>query len=278
MLLFTDLLAKAGFSPADVRLLRHQTKGPNGRTPYLLWRDQKPAFEDYQCVQSTHNRTSLAAPIWASFVAPPTGGTLFAGLYSAKRIGHAGEHWIYPLHGVPGSTLTSHALDRYETEPIPDLADYAGRLWIDWGSGTRSWVQRADRQNKTICELTRAFREDAFPGYTHFLARISELQGLPATWVTALSAARGVYLLTSSRTKEQYVGSATGANGFFGRWLNYAQDGHGGNLGLRSSEPSDYQVSILEVSGSAATQDDIVAIEQLWKRKLQSRKMGLNRN
>lgn len=30
--------------------------------------------------------------------------------------------------------------------------------------------------------------------------------------------------------------------------------------------------------GSAASTDDIIAIEQLWKRKLQSREMGLNRN
>ncbi|WP_084592355.1 GIY-YIG nuclease family protein [Novosphingobium sp. MBES04] len=278
MLLFTDLLMKAGFSPADVRLLRHQTKGRNGKTPYILWRDQLAAFEDYQHVQTASNRASIAAPIWASFVVPPSGGTLFAGLYSARRVGPAEDGWIDPLQGVPGSTLTSHDLDRYDTERLTNLADYTGRLWIELGSGTRSWIQRADRQNKPICELTRTFREDAFPGYTHFLARISELQGLPATWVTALSAARGVYLLTSSRTREQYVGSAAGVNGFFGRWLNYAQDGHGGNLGLRSSEPSDYQVSILEVCGSSSTQDDIVAIEQLWKRKLQSREMGLNRN
>lgn len=32
------------------------------------------------------------------------------------------------------------------------------------------------------------------------------------------------------------------------------------------------------VSGSAATQEEIVAVEQLWKRKLQSRAMGLNKN
>ncbi|MGO4170307.1 hypothetical protein [Novosphingobium sp. YAF33] len=63
MLLFTDLLEKAGLDPADVRLLRHQTKAPTGRTPYGLWRDDRPAFEDYQSVQTAGNRASLAAPI-----------------------------------------------------------------------------------------------------------------------------------------------------------------------------------------------------------------------
>lgn len=56
------------------------------------------------------------------------------------------------------------------------------------------------------------------------------------------------------------------------------QDGHGENIGLRSRDPSDYQVSILEVSGSTATIEDIIAAEQLWKAKLQSREIGLNRN
>ena len=278
MLLFTDLLIKTGFDPSSVRLLRHQTKAPNGRTPYALWRDKRSAFEDYQRVQTVGSRASLAAATWASFVAPPTGGTLFAGIYSAERIGIADATWIDPLYGVPCASLTADSLDLYRTARTADLEAYIGLLWIEWGAGARTWIQRPDRQNKPIVELTRMFREDAFPGYTHFVTNMSEIQGLPATWVSALRAARGVYLLTSAKTREQYVGSATGESGFYGRWLNYASDGHGGNLGLKSSEPSDYQVSILEVSGSAVSSDDIIAIEQLWKRKLQSREMGLNRN
>lgn len=74
------------------------------------------------------------------------------------------------------------------------------------------------------------------------------------------------------------MGSATGEDGFLGRWLWYARDGHGGNVGLKSRELSDYQVSILEVSGSNATEKEIFATEGLWKRKLQSREMGLNKN
>lgn len=278
MLLFTDLLEKAGLAAGQVRLFRHQTKAPNGRTPYLLWRDDRPSFEEYQRVQTIGNRAGLAAPFWASFVAPPTGGTLFAGIYAARRISTVDASWIDPLHLVPGMQLTKDELDSYETTRASELETFIGRLWIEWGAGTRSWVQRPERQNKPIVELTRSFREDAFPGYTHFIANISDVQGLPATWISALRAARGVYLLTSSKTREQYVGSATGDAGFLGRWQNYAQDGHGGNIGLKSSEPSDYQVSILEVSGSSATQEEIVAVEQLWKLKLQSRAMGLNKN
>jgi hypothetical protein len=93
-----------------------------------------------------------------------------------------------------------------------------------------------------------------------------------------LSASRGVYLLTCPKTREQYVGSASGAGGFHARWMSYVRDGHGGNVGLKTRDPSDYQVSILEVAGSAATPEDVLAMEGLWKQKLQSREMGLNKN
>lgn len=282
LLSFTDLLRKAGLAPESVRLLRHQTRSPAGRSPYHLWRDrrhdQPDLFADYQSVQTVGNRSKLMAPLWASFVAPPTGGTLFAGIYAAERVGTVDPGWIDPLYGVPVADRTQDVLDRYRTQMTAHLSEYIGRLWIEWGSGARSWIQRPDAQDKAIVELTRAFHEDPFPGYAHFRSNVSELEGLPRTWTSALQAARGVYLLVSVKTREQYVGSATGADGFLGRWKAYAEDGHGGNIGLKSAEPGDYEVSILEVSGSAASQIEIIAAEQVWKEKLKSREMGLNRN
>jgi hypothetical protein len=73
-------------------------------------------------------------------------------------------------------------------------------------------------------------------------------------------------------------GSATGEAGFWARWQDYIRTGHGGNVALKSRDPSDYQVSILEVAGTAATVDDILKMESRWKAKLQSGEMGLNRN
>ncbi|CAH0498285.1 GIY-YIG nuclease family protein [Novosphingobium sp. CECT 9465] len=279
MLTFNDLLAKAGFELSEVRLLRHQTKAPNGRTPYLLWRDKRDAFDEYQAVQTQPNGVKLMSPYWASFVVPPSGGTLFTGIYSAEFSGPSPGAWMDPLHDRPGMELAGQRLERYELQLLPSLQEYVGRLWIEWGAGARSWIQRPDKQAKAIVELTRQFREEAFPGFTHFISNISDVPTLPRGWIDALAAARGVYLLTSERTREWYVGSATSREGgFISRWQNYASDGHGGNIGLKSAEPSDYQVTILEVSGSAASADEIVQTEQLWKRKLQSRGMGLNRN
>jgi hypothetical protein len=84
------------------------------------------------------------------------------------------------------------------------------------GPGTRAWVQRAERQNKPVTELRTTFKEPPFPGFLGFLQALSTVDKLPKDWITSLRNARGVYLLTCPNTKEQYVGSATGHDGF---WL-----------------------------------------------------------
>jgi len=89
---------------------------------------------------------------------------------------------------------------------------------------------------------------------------------------------KGVYLLTGPRTKEQYVGLATGEFGFWGRWQQYLTTGHGGIVEFRIRDSSDYQVSILELADSTATTNQILQMKTLWKQTLQSRDMGLNRN
>lgn len=277
VLTFADLLVIGGFRPSDVRLLRHQTIAPNGRTPFALWRDDLSAFEDYQAVQTIANRSKLAAPFWASFVASH-GDTLFVGMYSARRSGSVAPERVDPLSGLSEGELGNENPDRYVTELLPDLAAYIGRLTIDWGPGLRSWVQRGDRKPKLILELRPEFKDPPYPGHSRLIITLSDVANLPDGWREVLRASRGVYLLTCPRTKEQYVGSACGENGFLGRWQSYLSNAHGGNIELKSREPSDYQVCILEVAGSSSTEYDIRALEGLWKLKLQSREMGLNRN
>ena len=276
---FNLLLREQGIEPKHVRLLRHQQSGSDGLTPFALWRDDPGEFERYQSAQRCDRRAYFNSKYWAGFVVPHDGGTLFVGLYEIGEPSQARADWIDPLHRVT-PTMMRHALDIYRYRRLPEFDDVAGRLRIDWGAGKRSWAQRASSKSgdKPIVELSRVYREPDFPGFTRFIGNLGTLPSMPATWITAFRATRGVYLLTCPKTKEQYVGSAVGVDGFWGRWQSYVATGHGGNIGLRSRDPSDYQVSILEVAGSAATADEIVAVEQLWKAKLQSKDMGLNRN
>lgn len=273
-LTFNQALEAYGFDPREVRLLRHQTRSASGRTPYILWRDDRPLFEAYQAAQQVKNRNRLGGSCWASFVVTPDGRTLFAGLYGVQGIEVMPADWPYPIG--PRAPIGDDEL--YRLDHMNLFSAFDGRLYVDWGPGTRSWVQRADQQDKPIEEFTRRFAEPPFPGFSAFCEPLWRVTAFPATWTAALSAARGIYLLTCPVTKELYVGSAIGAEGFHGRWCNYALNGHGDNVRLISRDPADYQISILEVAGSLDLDADILALEARWKRKLQSREMGLNAN
>jgi hypothetical protein len=271
---FNSLLVDEGIDPAEVRLLRHETRKVPGRTPYTIWRDDPAAFDEYQTVQNTFQRSRLEGRYWASFVVPPGGPAMFVGLYQAKHIGPASPDETCPL----SLTRVGEGNDKYECRRLPVLGDFGGRILIDWGPAERVRVQRADTQNKAIVELRRTFQEEAFPGFTRLTRSLSEIETMPAAWKETLRASRGIYLLACPRTREHYVGSAYGEDGFLGRWRAYVGSGHGGNLGLKIREPSDYLVSVLEVAGSSATVEEIISLEVNWKLKLQSRDIGLNRN
>lgn len=276
-ILFNSLLKQFGLVPAEVILLRHQdSRATPGRTPYELWRDDPPAFELYQSLQKLEARSKFTrAPIWAAFVATPDGATMFVGLYAAKYKGPLGKDTPQPHRD--GTDLAG-SCDVYDLQLDKRSADLVGKLFIDWGEGPRAWVQRADNKDKPVIELRPEFKEPDFPGFLNFRENLSKVEALPKTWIAILKQATGIYLLTCPKTKEQYVGSACGGEGFWHRWREYVMTGHGGNIALKSREYSDYQISILEVAGSASNIDDIRKMESRWKEKLQSREMGLNKN
>lgn len=274
---FNGILKDHGLEPKDVRLVRHKDQRSSpGRSPYELWRDEPDAFNDYQSSQRISNRKKFSAPYWAVFVADAFNDTMFVGLFAASYRGLLEQD--RPKPHVVGEIDLAGSCDIYNLEPDDRLRDLIGRLIIDWGPGERAWVQYANRQNKKVLELRPMQSEPPFPGFISFIEPLSRVGKLPRGWIETLRSTRSVYLLTCPRTKEQYVGSADGEDGFYGRWMQYFRTGHGDNIGLKSRDPSDYQVAILEVAGTAADHKDILAMEGRWQRKLQSREMGLNRN
>lgn len=267
---FNDLLAEAGISVEHTRLVRHQDS--RGTTPYRLWLAQDRSLERYQQIQS---RRPFDIGDWlASFVATPWAETLFVGMYRVTGLGRVLAGEIDPVggHAVGG-------LNDYRIEPCAELKEHAGRLVIEWGSGYRTWVQRARNQNKSVIELRRSSAIDSqFPGFARFRHSIRELDSVPQRWRDALAAVNGVYLLASTSTGKLYVGSAYGSQGFWGRWEDYFRTGHGGNVGLLPIRDEDMQVSILEVASSTASEKEILELEALWKDRMLSRQFGLNRN
>ena len=134
-LTLNTILAGSGIEPETVRVLRHQDTGSlPGRTPYHLWRNDRQAFDAYQSVQKIKRRKTLGEsdPLWAVFVAPPTGETLFIGLWQAHYVGLNSEYlaWRNANGGDPAGSI-----DTYNLTPLNELSDLIGRLIIEWTGG-----------------------------------------------------------------------------------------------------------------------------------------------
>jgi GIY-YIG catalytic domain len=267
MITFNTVLRDQRIDPSTVQLVRHQDTRHAGRSPYALWRSAPDALELYQRIQRREGLFRVGGLI-ASFVAPPTGDTLFVGLYRVSAVGVAPEGTTDPLSGRDCSNE-----QLYDISPDPRLSEYKGLLVIDWGLGFRSWVQRADRQDKPVQEIRRAIADPPFPGFAEFRSDIAEIESIPPGWQEVLRSVKGVCVLACKETGKLYVGSAKGEESLWGRFRDHASTGHGGNVELKRRGRREYQVSVLEVAG---TDQRIERLEEAWKRKLLSREFGLN--
>jgi len=140
-IMLNSLLTQIELEPANVILLRNQDKrAAPGRTPYELWRDNRPAFERYQSTQNIRNRQKLSrASVWASFVGTFDGATMFVGMYATKYTGLLAEDTPWPH--ADGIDLAG-SCDVYDLRHDGRLADLEG--FVEWGEGARSslWNRR----------------------------------------------------------------------------------------------------------------------------------------
>jgi hypothetical protein len=155
--------------------------------------------------------------------------------------------------------------------------------------GAINWHQRLS--NKPVLELLPGGRRlpvfDDYLEFTLAYRRLRELfqhQDAHRDWRSALEAVAGVYLILAETTGHQYVGSAYGAAGVWGRWEQYAKTGHGGNkqlvdlLGKDADYLERFRFSLLQVLTKTLTRDEVIKRERLYKEKLGTRATGLNLN
>lgn len=171
--------------------------------------------------------------------------------------------------------------DRYHLREFEPTKELSLRLVIEWGGATVAWLQRKD---KNVLEIKPADCVDEFVSYDAIRINYSELQLIinsnksNPSWFNALSTVNGIYLIKDLVTGKQYVGSAYGENGIWGRWKCYAESGHGGNLKLKELDPVNFEFSILEILTFTMSPDDVIARENRWKECLGTRRFGLNCN
>ena len=169
------------------------------------------------------------------------------------------------------------------------------RVVIDWGNSTLAWHQWLSQgpdgaADKPVVGLQEAGSMGAFPGYAELLLSFADLlrlfsnPGANAGWHARLKAIKAVYLIQHRSSGQLYVGSAAGAQGLWGRWNDYVQNGHGGNVGLRKllqTDPlahNDFSFSVMRVLPWNTSDEEVLRIESLEKAKLGTRVHGLTRN
>ena len=181
---------------------------------------------------------------------------------------------------------------RYQLSELTSHSELNGRLVIDFSRTGRQSYLNAENwcNNLSVSEIYAERLSIApFPGYRAVNLTWNELrlivdQALD-TWRTALSNVAGVYLITDTSSGRLYVGSASGEGGLWQRWVNYADNGHGGNRELRhlvkekpDEFPKTFRYSILEIADVHDSEANVLARESHWKNVLMSREHGLNAN
>ncbi len=175
----------------------------------------------------------------------------------------------------------------YEFRVLPEDGKYSGRLIIRFRNTAQNMVRHASsviEKCEVVSILPDVFEEDLFPGYDRvniswdILARVLE----NAAWKSALRNQKGVYLITDSLTGKCYVGSAYGEEMILGRWMAYAETGHGGNVEFKKVRfeyiKKNFRYSILDIYKSNTDDQIILEREGWWKELLLTRKFGFNRN
>jgi hypothetical protein len=241
-------------------------------------------FEEYQAVQRREdviNRDYIL-----SFIADEYDRTIFKGFYNVKdkKVLEHGD-----LSEECEITWgNKRDLFFYKIEKLDLLGDLVDRLIIDWGEGKRKWDQNYHNR-EILAILPKGFLE-IFPGYLDFslewnqLTRIISEPNSNRDWYVSLSNIYGIYLILDEISGLQYVGSAYGENGIWGRWQTYINTKTGNNKLLEKLllEHSDrylhFKFSLLEVLPNTLTRDEVIKREKLNKIKLGSRAFGLNLN
>lgn len=276
-----DLLRLKGFDANKrVRLVRHQDARWDMQD-FL----QRGWLQTYQSLQARPVFDGLESIV--SFVG--VGGTRarFEGVYEVLGRKAAPSKLRLPA-GMPGASVAG-APHLYKLRRVPGFDELENRVVVEWGAGARAWVQRP--HNKRVIEvLPMGHLLRPFTDYLGFTLTRSELEYLcrdpeaNKEWRARLSAVAGVYLILATSTGAQYVGSAHGVDGIWGRWAAYASTGHGGNTLLRhlmasdSAYPEAFSYSILQILPRTATRNEVLNWERLYKQKLGSRAVGLNAN
>lgn len=267
-----------------IKLVRHQdNRKPNDRlilgnkyegSLLHLYRNRKSLFLDYQREQKHRNFDKTEFIV--SFIGEPNMEARFIGVFKNNGIETelSEEHCLYDFQEVTGFEILKE------------------RIIIDWGTSALGWHQWMNENLKPVVRIDRGFTDGNIPIFTTYndvllnydnLRLIFEKQN--EEWKSKLEACNCVYLILDKFTGKQYVGVTYNKTGIWGRWADYAKDGHGNDKDLSelikkypSYGKDNFQWCILETLPLNVLPEYAIDRESLYKEKLGTRNFGYNNN
>jgi hypothetical protein len=280
-----DFLADAGIDLAGTLVMRHTPTERPLRAALASWAAEQPEmFNAYQSSHLPRQEKMLArAARLVSCIGNEPGQALFIGVYEVRshRPVSNDEFWAMPAHKLMyelGSNTRSSTL-WFDLHLVQKLTDLSGKLVVKWPTPDRAWTRWASKNTFQLQAIhPESILVRPIPPWRELILDWVELRTLPKTWADTLKQWRGVYLIHDAKDGKSYVGSAYGEHNIYGRWLNYAASGDGGNKKLRERDPNHFQFSLLERVGPDLPPDEVIGLESTWKARLHTRSTGLNVN
>lgn len=267
MITIQELLFNRGLDKnSKIKLVRHKD---NRRDLYNLYRMNKSEFLGYQ--NSQKKDVFNGVDYIVSFIGEE-------GLLS-RYIG------VYKLIGKKQLVDGSY---EYQMEEVDEkFDDLKERVIIRWENAI-SWHQWIKNEMEVI-EIHPGLHYRQFTDYSDFILNFEELKEIVtkqySDWKKMLSATKGIYLISDTKTGKLYVGSAYGEDGIWGRWTKYVStNGHGDNKTLKElilADPrhgTNFEFSILMLLPRSITPEEAIKKERLFKIKLGTNSFGLNNN
>lgn len=267
-----------------VKLVRHQdNRKPEERliqgklyqgSLYQLYRNRHDMFLDYQREQKHRNFDKVEYIV--SFIGEPNMEARFVG--------------VFKNNGVEKELTVESCL--YDFQEINGFEVLKERTIIDWGASALGWHQWMNDNVKPVIRIDRGFNDSKIPVFTSYNDVILDYETLNRIyqkqddeWKSKLEACNCVYLILDKLTGKQYVGVTYNKSGIWGRWADYAKDGHGNDKDLMvliSKNPNygkeNFQWCILETLPLNVLADFAIDRESLYKEKFGTRDFGYNNN
>lgn len=191
---------------------------------------------------------------------------------------------------------TCEGSSEYNLEEVEGFEGLKDKVVIDWGKGTRSWMQKwqSTKNVRRIDQVNTGNDIPYFIRYEDVILSFSQLQKVveDKEWKSKLESLNCVYMILDKETGKQYVGVTYKdmkpgiKNGILGRWTEYAKTGHGNNKLLVallaekgiSYADQNFQWTILETLPLNVTPKVAIDRESLYKKKFGTREHGYNEN